>query len=361
MLIDVVCGARPNFVKVASVLNAIKKKQESSFKNLRYRIVHTGQHYDKNLSDSFFEQLNIPRPSVNFNVGSSSHAQQTAAIMTAYEDLLLKRKPNVCTVVGDVNSTIACALAAKKMNVKVAHVEAGLRSFDMSMPEEINRILTDRISDIFFTTTEHANENLIREGVDRSKIHLVGNTMIDTLLVNQDRTIPPGGFKTKGKPFFVMTLHRPSNVDNREELESFISLISKVEKKIAIIFPVHPRTREALTSANYLPKNFILMDPLPYLEFSWLLRNCLGIITDSGGVTEEATFFKKPCITIRENTERPETIDIGSNVLAKKELNVISKLIQQMKDGAWKKSAVPDFWDGKAGERIVEVFLKNGI
>ena len=317
MKIDLIAGARPNFIKISSIIDEIKKSQKDGL-NINYRLIHTGQHYDKNMSDSFFKQLNIPKPNVNLNAGGGSQAEQTSKIMIGYESLLLKESTNFCLVVGDVTSTMACSIVAKKLNIKVIHVEAGIRSGDLTMPEEINRILTDSITDYFFTTSRTANRNLKKIGVAENKIFFVGNTMIDTLLKHRKNFIKPKiwkELKLKNKKYMVMTLHRPANVDDKKHLGKIINMILENIRGIPLIFPVHPRTAKILESIKFKNSNFHQITPLTYLEFNFLVERSKAIITDSGGITEEATIFKTPCITLRNNTERPETVTIGTNEL----------------------------------------------
>lgn len=353
MIVDLIAGTRPNFVKIASIIRAIESRSDS---NIQYRLIHTGQHYDNSLSGSFFNQLNIPAPFVNLDTGSGTQAVQTAAIMTRYEAHLEQHRPDLCLVVGDVNSTMACAIPARKLGVDVAHVEAGIRSRDWSMPEEINRVVTDSISNWFYTTTEAAGQNLVSEGVDPSCIVFVGNTMIDTLLYFQDEFVQPSIWQSSeliGKEYLVLTMHRPSNVDDPEKFQVLLHAITRGAGQIPVIFPVHPRTQRVLSTFNHAD-NLIVVDALSYLEFNYLVENAKGVITDSGGITEETTVLSVPCMTIRENTERPETVDQGTNVLAGTEPERVSDYVHQMSTGAWKQGAVPEKWDGKAGDRILD-------
>lgn len=354
MLIDIIAGARPNFMKIAPIIEQIRIAKEKS--NIDYRLVHTGQHYDKNMSDSFFEQLGIPMPDVNLGAGGGSQAEQTASIMVGYEKLLLEKKSDLCLVVGDVTSTMACAIVAQKLHVKVAHVEAGIRSGDWSMPEEINRLVTDSITNYFFTTSEVANQNLRNNGVTNDRIFFVGNTMIDTLLKNKPRFIQPSIWVEakleKGK-YFMLTLHRPANVDQEHQLKDLLDQIVIHSKGLPIIFPVHPRTAKILQSVGIVAPNVHFIEPLSYLEFNYLVENSLAVITDSGGITEETTVMYIPCITLRENTERPETITIGTNELIGTNPNAIKPALEKLFAGNWKKGGIPELWDGKTGERIV--------
>jgi UDP-N-acetylglucosamine 2-epimerase (non-hydrolysing) len=322
-------------------------------------LVHTGQHYDQKLSDVFFEDLQIPLPDVNLEVGSGSHAQQTAEIMMRFEKYLLDTPSDLVIVVGDVNSTLACSIVAKKLGINVAHVEGGIRSGDWSMPEEINRLATDAITDIFFTTTVFANQNLLREGKRENQLYLVGNTMIDSLVRNRPRLKQPEIFSTHGlhkKEYFLMTLHRPSNVDEPEVLDRLLQSITKAIGSTKLVFPVHPRTQKKLKEMNYeLQAQLILIEPLRYLEFIYLVEHAKAVITDSGGIQEETTFLQVPCLTLRSNTERPETITIGTNILIGDRMDLLESSLGQIQRGEWKIGNVPDFWDGKTGERIISV------
>ncbi len=355
--VDLIAGTRPNFVKIAALYAAFADNVNYQ-QRMSLRLIHTGQHYAVNMSESFFSQLGIPEPDYNFGIGSGTHALQTGSIMVEYEKLLSKEKTDLCVVVGDVNSTMACALAAKKMNIDVAHIEAGIRSGDKNMPEEINRIVTDSVSDYFFTTTQLASENLIITGIDEERIFFVGNTMIDTLLNNIKKFQQPKFFREAqiaSKEYFVVTLHRPSNVDDHKNFLSILEEICKAAKNIPIIFPVHPRTKKQFLNNNKLPENLILVDPQPYLEFNWLVKHSLAVVTDSGGITEEATFMSVPCITLRNTTERPETVTIGTNVLVGENTSQINSYISQIVNGLWKKGQIPDLWDGKTGDRILKI------
>lgn len=359
-LVDIIAGARPNFIKVSPIIKRFKEKQKLSNSNLKFRLIHTGQHYDKKMSNDFFNQLKIPKPNINFNVGSGSQAQQTSAIMIAYEKLLLKKPSDLCLVVGDVNSTLACSISAKKLSIPVAHVEAGLRSGDLTMPEEINRILTDAISDFFFTTSSFANENLIRLGVPSKNIFFVGNTMIDTLKENLDNLIEPKIIdELNKKKYLVLTLHRPSNVDNIANLQNILKELSHAAKGLEILFPVHPRTAKILKKIKFMPKNIRFLDPLPYLEFIFIIKNSTAVITDSGGITEETTYLKIPCLTLRDSTERPETIKIGTNELLGSNTNKLNFYLNKIIKGKWKKGKIPHKWDGKSSKRIVDIIEKK--
>ncbi len=357
MKIDIIAGARPNFMKIAPIIEAIQQKKEAGI-NIDFRLVHTGQHYDRAMSGRFFEELNIPDPHINLEVGSGTQAEQTAGIMVKYERLLLQLPCDVCMVVGDVTSTMACSITAKKLNIKIAHVEGGIRSFDLSMPEEINRMVTDSITDYFFTTSAYANQNLKHEGVPDSKIFFVGNTMIDTLLKNEKRFRQPSLWNEhnlKQGNYFVLTLHRPANVDEPYQLENLITEISTHVNDMPVIFPVHPRTAKTLAQANLKLTNLYMVSPLGYLEFNYLVKNAKAVITDSGGVTEEATVMGIPCMTLRNSTERPETVSIGTNELLGIDPQAIKPALEKLLIGKWKKGAIPELWDGKAAHRIVEI------
>lgn len=361
MKVTIIAGARPNFMKIAPIIRAIEAAKRNG-NNISYRLVHTGQHYDQKLSGSFFDELNIPTPDVNLECGSGSHAQQTAQIMIKFEQELLENPCDYVLVVGDVNSTMACSIVAKKLHTQVIHVEAGLRSFDLSMPEEINRMVTDAITDIFFTTSELAGKNLGKAGIGADRIFFVGNTMIDTLIANLDKLRRPDCFEQQGlekSSYWVMTLHRPANVDEAQKLLDLLNLISKNAGTKPIIFPVHPRTAKTLNSMGALPGNIILTDPLPYLEFMYLVRFAAAAITDSGGIQEETTYLGIPCITLRENTERPETVEIGTNILCGFDPELMEKAFEDLNSGNWKKGVIPKMWDGKAAERIVDVILNS--
>jgi UDP-N-acetylglucosamine 2-epimerase (non-hydrolysing) len=355
MLIDVIAGARPNFMKIAPILRAVTARQ-SQGEQLCYRLIHTGQHYDARMSGAFFDQLGIPAPAINFEVGSGTQAQQTGAIMTAYESLLLKNPSALCLVVGDVTSTMACAIAAKKLAIPVAHVEAGIRSGDMTMPEEINRIVTDAITDWFFTTSETANAQLRSNGVSDDRIFFVGNTMIDTLLYNMDRLQEPAFVAHHGlQPgnYFVTTLHRPANVDRSGGFAELLRAVAGGARGLPVVFPVHPRTARTLRKIGAVPDNLLLVEPQPYLEFIWLIKHAKAIVTDSGGITEEATVMGVPCLTMRDSTERPETISLGTNVLIGTDPAALAPGLAPLFEGTWKKGTIPDKWDGRTAPRIV--------
>lgn len=356
-LIDLVAGARPNFMKIAPIIRAMEARQrEGSL--LRYRLVHTGQHYDRSMSDAFFEQLGLPAPDVNLEAGSGTQAEQAAAIMVRYEQLLLGLRSDLCIVVGDVTSTMACAIVAQKLRIPVAHVEGGIRSGDWTMPEEINRLVTDAITNWFFTTSEVANANLRRAGVNDDRVYFVGNTMVDTLLTNRRRFRAPRVWTEHGLVaglYFLLTLHRPSNVDNPAVLGAYLEAISRAARGRPVVFPVHPRTAKTLGILAPLPDSIIIIEPQPYLEFNFLVEHARAVITDSGGVTEEATVLGIPCMTLRDTTERPETVDIGTNELLGTDPARIPPMFDRLFDGRWKVGSIPPLWDGKTGERIVEI------
>lgn len=363
MKIDLIAGARPNFIKIASILNAILEAQ-SQGQNIEYRLIHTGQHYDKNMSDSFFDQLGIPDPHFNLGAGGGTQSEQAASIMIGYEKLILLQKPDICLVVGDVTSTMACAIVAQKLHVFVAHVEAGIRSLDWTMPEEINRLVTDSITNFFFTTTPQATKTLLASGISQDRIFWVGNTMIDTLLLHKPRFIKPEFYdqlSLKERGYIVMTLHRPSNVDHQENLKIVIDEIVKNSREIPIIFPVHPRTLKILKSIGIEHENLFMIEPMPYLEFNFLVQNAKIVITDSGGITEETTVMGVPCVTLRNSTERPETVNIGTNELIGTNPESIKPALEKLFSGNWKKGSIPELWDGNTGKRIVDVLLNLGI
>jgi len=358
MKILLVAGARPNFMKIAPLIDAIKKHP-----SIHPVLVHTGQHYDEKMSGLFFHELGIPEPDVNLEVGSGSHAVQTAEIMTRFEPVLLEQKPDCVLVVGDVNSTIACGLVAVKLGVRLIHVEAGLRSFDRDMPEEINRILTDSISDILFCSEPSGVGNLLKEGVPEEKIHLVGNVMIDTLLRHRDKaekSLILDDLQLREKKFAVATIHRPANVDDEGTLTRIMSVLHVIGNDAPVVFPIHPRTKQRLASWNIKndPEKIIFTDPLGYLDFLKLVSSACVVLTDSGGIQEETTILKVPCLTLRENTERPCTVEIGSNQLVGTDPEKILSAYQAVQRGKIKAGNIPPLWDGNAAERIVTV-LRN--
>jgi UDP-N-acetylglucosamine 2-epimerase (non-hydrolysing) len=358
MKITLIAGARPNFMKIAPIIHAIKEKGLSK---IQYRLVHTGQHFDEKMSDTFFNQLNIPEPDVNLNCGGGTQAEQTAAIMIAFEKELMNHPADLVMVVGDVTSTMACSIVAKKLNIKVAHVEAGIRSFDMTMPEEVNRMVTDSITDYFFTTTEWAGQNLKQAGVSDNKIFFVGNVMIDTLLSNRSKFKKPDfwdSLNLEDNKYFVLTLHRPANVDGAANLKELMREITSNVNQLPIVFPMHPRTAKVYKEIGIKADNLFIVDPLGYHEFNYLVERAMGVVTDSGGITEETTVMGVPCVTLRDNTERPETIAVGTNELIGTNPKSIQPVLEKLFAGNWKKGGVPELWDGKAAERIVSKLLQ---
>lgn len=361
MKITIVAGARPNFIKIAPIIKAIDKKQAEGAE-VSYRLVHTGQHYDKNLSDTFFQELNIPEPKANLVVKSGSQSIQTAAIMVAFEQELLQNPCDLVLVVGDVNSTMACAIVAKKLNIKVTHVEAGIRSGDMTMPEEINRIVTDSITDYFFTTSISAGENLLKYGADAANIHFVGNVMIDTLYQNLDRISAPlfwNEFNLEPKNYIILTLHRPSNVDEEQSLIQLLQGIDIMVGDKKVIFPLHPRTKAILGDTKLNLKNIVFVEPQGYLNFMFLIKNSFAVITDSGGISEETTVLGIPCFTMRNNTERPETQTIGTNTLVGTSIANLNKIFGYFLQNGPRNAGIPELWDGKASERIIDILLSK--
>lgn len=360
MKIDLIAGARPNFMKISPIIDAIKQAQKEG-EPISFRLIHTGQHYDKNMSGSFFEQLGIPEPDVNLGAGGGTQAEQTASIMIGYETLLLKESTDLCLVVGDVTSTMACAIVAQKQHVKVAHIEGGIRSGDWSMPEEINRLVTDAITNYFFTTTELANESLRKSGVSNDRIFWVGNTMIDTLIKYRPRFIKPSLWETIGLTegkYIVMTLHRPANVDEEGQLKLLIDEIIEHSNGLPLVFPVHPRTAKIFENLGIKHPRLHTIEPLGYLEFNYLVEKAMVIITDSGGITEETTVMGVPCMTLRNNTERPETITEGTNELLGTDPKAIAPAFEMLFSGKWKKGGIPEKWDGNTSTRIVNHLLK---
>lgn len=357
--ITLIAGARPNFMKIAPIIHAIQQAQQQGH-NINYRLVHTGQHYDAKMSDTFFKELNIPEPHVNLGGGGGTQAEQTAAIMVAFEKDLQANPTDLVLVVGDVTSTLACSIVAKKACTRVAHVEAGIRSFDLTMPEEINRMVTDSITDYFFTTSEFANANLRGAGIPEERIFFVGNVMIDTLLANQSRFHPPDFWHEKQLQqgqYLVMTLHRPANVDEGTKLKALIGEIVAHAQGLPIVFPIHPRTAKIFRELGLVADNLHIVEPLGYLEFNYLVANSKAVITDSGGITEETTVMGIPCLTLRDNTERPETVSIGTNELIGTNPAAIRPALEKLLGGQWKKGGIPEKWDGHAAERIVNILI----
>ena len=348
-----VVGARPNFMKAAPVVRALQQHR-----TVTQTLVHTGQHYDANMSDVFFQQLKIPAPDVNLAVGSGSHAKQTAEIMSRFEPVVLQSKPDLVLVYGDVNSTAAAALVCAKLLIKVGHVEAGLRSFDRTMPEEINRLVTDQLSDLLFTPSQDGNQNLAREGIAADKVHLVGNVMIDTLVELLPAAIRAGKDGFTGR-YALVTLHRPSNVDEPRTLKRILESLLAVNEELAIIFPVHPRTRQRIAEFGLKVDQLRLLDPLPYIDFLAYQRLATVVITDSGGIQEETTYLQVPCLTLRENTERPITMTEGTNVLIGHDMKKLRNELEKILSGKAKKGSVPPLWDGHAGERIADLLVRN--
>lgn len=398
MKITLIAGARPNFMKVAPIIKAIKAHNEGlqvtgdglRDEKISYRLVHTGQHYDKNMSDTFFEELGIPAPDVNLGCGGGSQAEQTAHIMVAFEKELMAHPADIVLVVGDVTSTMACSIVAKKLNTKVCHVEAGIRSWDLTMPEEINRMVTDSLADYMFTTSDVANRNLVRQGAvlmenknikntacaaininkeeiknNSQKVWFVGNVMIDTLLANRARFRKPEVWDELGlkeQEFIVMTMHRPANVDEENHLRAMMEQIIDNVHGLPVIFPIHPRTAKLFYGlwgdeaelAKRLP-NLHIVEPMGYLEFNYLVERAKAVVTDSGGITEETTVMGVPCITLRDNTERPETCTVGTNELIGTDPAAIKPALDKLFAGEWKKGAIPELWDGHTAARIIEI------
>ena len=396
MHITLIAGARPNFMKIAPLIHAIKAA-EAAGKDIHYSLVHTGQHYDKNMSDTFFEELNIPMPDANLGCGGGSQAEQTANIMVAFEKHLLAHPTDLVLVVGDVTSTMACSIVAKKLNTKVCHVEAGIRSWDLSMPEEINRMVTDSLADYMFTTSEIANKNLLLQGAElqasspnsliasspnslpaleeeqyafkRSvqRVWYVGNVMIDTLLANRSRFRRPAVFDelqlAEGQ-YIMMTMHRPANVDEEAHLKALMEQIITNVHGLPIIFPIHPRTAKIFynlwgdeATLRQLFPNLHIVEPMGYLEFNYMVERAKAVVTDSGGITEETTVMGVPCITLRDNTERPETCTVGTNELIGTDPAAVKPALDTLFAGEWKKGAIPALWDGHTAERIVDILL----
>lgn len=360
MKITLIAGARPNFMKIAPIIHAIQKAKNEG-KAIDYRLVHTGQHYDKKMSGDFFEQLEIPEPHANLESGGGTQAEQTANIMVRFEKELLENPTDLVLVVGDVTSTMACSITAQKLHTKVAHVEGGIRSNDWSMPEEINRLVTDAITNYFFTTSEIANENLRASGVKKEQIFFVGNTMIDTLLKNRSRFQKPDIWNKIGlieKEFIVMTLHRPANVDEEHKLKELLDEIITHSNGLPLVFPVHPRTAKILKNLGVSHPRLHMIEPQGYLEFNYLVERAKAVVTDSGGITEEASIMNVPCMTLRDNTERPETIDLGTNELIGTNPEAIAPAMKKLFSGQWKETQEIPMWDGKTAERIIEKLLE---
>ena len=392
MHITLIAGARPNFMKIAPLIHAIKSA-EAIGKDIHYSLVHTGQHYDKNMSDTFFEELNIPMPDANLGCGGGTQAEQTANIMVAFEKHLLAHPTDLVLVVGDVTSTMACSIVAKKLNTKVCHVEAGIRSWDLTMPEEINRMVTDSLADYMFTTSEIANKNLLMSGATlvnspspianyqlpalqeeqyafqriSQRVWYVGNVMIDTLLANRNRFRRPAVFNelqlTEGQ-YIMMTMHRPANVDEEVHLKALMEQIITNVHGLPIIFPIHPRTAKIFynlwgdeATLRQLFPNMHIVEPMGYLEFNDMVERAKAVVTDSGGITEETTVMGVPCITLRDNTERPETCTVGTNELIGTNPAAVKPALDLLFSGQWKKGAIPALWDGHAAERIVNILL----
>lgn len=357
MKIAHIIGARPNFMKVAPVVRAINLESD-----VQQVLIHSGQHYDSNMSDVFFQQLELPKPDVNLEVGSGSHAVQTAQVMMRLEEFFLQNRPDWVLVYGDINSTVAAALVCAKMLIPIAHVEAGLRSFDRAMPEEVNRLLTDKLADLLFTPSSDGDENLLKEGVSPDKIHMVGNVMIDTLV----RLLPKAEAQWEtlrsqlnlGEKFGLVTLHRPSNVDEVATLKPLLEVLSEISHDLPLLFPIHPRTRQRMKDNNLsVADTLTLTEPLGYLDFLALQKNAAVVITDSGGIQEETTYLQTPCLTMRENTERPVTVTMGTNTLIGHDYGRLQREIGAIRDGNAKQGAIPPAWDGKSGERIAKILV----
>jgi UDP-N-acetylglucosamine 2-epimerase (non-hydrolysing) len=359
-----VVGARPNFMKVAPLHRAFRQ-----YPDITHMIVHTGQHYDANMSKVFFENLGLPEPDVYLGIGSGSHAVQTAKVMVEFEQVLLRERPDLVIVVGDVNSTVACSLVAVKMGIRVAHVEAGLRSFDRTMPEEINRIVTDSISDYLFVSEPSGVENLKREGVSDAKVFFVGNVMIDSLVQFRENAAQSTIKSTLGvvaKEYALVTMHRPSNVDSVENLEKLAGLLESLTSSLKVVFPIHPRTKKMMEAGGLLTRleqnsKIVLCEPLGYLDFLNLMESARVVITDSGGIQEETTFLGVPCLTMRENTERPVTVSEGTNALLGEYMDKAFAATREIMQGAWKQGRCPELWDGHAAERITSILKEQVI
>ncbi|TVR69700.1 MAG: UDP-N-acetylglucosamine 2-epimerase (non-hydrolyzing) [Marinilabiliales bacterium] len=358
-----VVGARPNFIKIAPVHKAFQK----SGAGVQHMICHTGQHFDEKMSKVFFDELEMPRPDFYLGVGGGSHASQTARIMMAFEEVLEAEGPGLVIVPGDVNSTLACSLVAVKMGIKVAHVEAGLRSFDRSMPEEVNRVLTDVVSDFLFVTEKSGMENLSAEGIDQAKVFFTGNVMIDSLVFYMpkiDASGAVGEFGLVAGDYVLVTFHRPSNVDEEGSLKRLLEMLAGIAEQGGkkVLFPVHPRTRGNISRfglGGLVPESVVMVDPLGYIDFLALVKNAALVVTDSGGIQEETTFLGVPCITVRNNTERPVTVEVGTNFLVGTDFSRVASTALEVLDGAAKKGSVPELWDGRAAERIVEILMRE--
>jgi UDP-N-acetylglucosamine 2-epimerase (non-hydrolysing) len=360
MKLLIVAGARPNFMKVAPLIHAAVASNGRG--KIDWKLVHTGQHYDVKMSQVFFEELRIPQPDISLEVGSGSHAVQTARIMEKFEPVCLEHRPDWVVVVGDVNSTVACALVASKLGIKVAHVEAGLRSFDRTMPEEINRLVTDAIADLLLTPSEDGSENLRREGIPDAKIRMVGNIMMDCLVENLDQSRNRPILRTHGleaERFIYLTLHRPANVDHREGLTAIMNSLARLATRCPVAFPVHPRTRKMLAEFGLTPppgSPLRLIEPVGYHDSLCLTENARLVLTDSGGLQEESTFFRTPCLTLRPNTERPVTISIGSNRLTS--IGALESDVIRMLDGPRRLGAIPPLWEGRTAGRILDALAE---
>jgi len=357
-----IVGARPNFMKIAPIQREMVKHRQ-----IHPVLLHTGQHYDEKMSKLFFEDLEMPQPDIYLGVGSGTHAQQTAKIMIEFEKVIEAKKPDLILVVGDVNSTAACSMVAAKMGVKIAHVEAGLRSFDRTMPEEINRIVTDALSDFLFVTEKSGMENLQREGISDKKIFFTGNVMIDSLVYFMQKAENSDilhQLRLNGQPYVLITLHRPSNVDVRENFVNLLDAFAEIEKELSIVFPIHPRSRKmmhqfGLDKKASKMKNLKLLDPIGYLDFMQLMRRAKLVLTDSGGIQEETTYLGIPCLTMRENTERPVTIEIGTNILIGSDTEKVVTETKKILRGDVKNGMIPELWDGRAAERIVNILVEK--
>ncbi|MBU2019075.1 MAG: UDP-N-acetylglucosamine 2-epimerase (non-hydrolyzing) [Bacteroidetes bacterium] len=360
MHITIIAGTRPNFVKVSPILNELRNQKVDI--KLEYSFVHTGQHYDAKLSSDIFKDLDLPTPDTNLEIGSGTQSEQTAALLIRFEEYLLKNQTDAVLVVGDVNSTMACAIVAKKMNKILIHVEAGIRSGDNSMPEEINRKIVDSITDLFFTTTNSASNQLIKEGVPRERIHFVGNVMIDSLINNNAKSTKPKSlldFDLDNIKYLTLTLHRPKNVDQLDQFITYLRAIDSNCDNVPVFFPTHPRVKDKIGEYLHEFQNIRFIEPLSYLEFNYLMSFSFGVITDSGGISEETTVLNIPCLTLRDNTERPETVDIGTNVLVGTNPNNLKYHLQNLFSGSWKIGSTPELWDGLASKRIISILQSN--